>query len=105
MDKRQLLRIVGAVLAISLSGSVIAQESRGPVVRIAELEIDPAQLEAKITPNTKAILPVHLYGQCCDMDAVLKIATRHGVPVVEDACHAIGGEYKGRKAGSMGATF
>lgn len=66
--------------------------------------LDARQLEAKITPNTKAILPVHLYGQCCDMDAILAIAERHGVAVVEDACHAVGAEYKGRKAGSMGAT-
>src|SRR5262249_590953 len=66
--------------------------------------LNPAELEAKITPNTKAILPVHLYGQCCDMDAILAIARKHGVAVVEDACHAVGAEYKGRKAGRFGAT-
>jgi dTDP-4-amino-4,6-dideoxygalactose transaminase len=65
--------------------------------------LDPAQIEAAITPDTKAIIPVHLYGQCCDMDAILAIANRHGIPVVEDACHTVGGSYKGRKAGSMGA--
>src|SRR5207237_3422516 len=59
--------------------------------------LDPAQLEARLTPNTKAILPVHLYGQPCDMDSIMSIARRHGVEVVEDACHAVGAEYKGRK--------
>ncbi len=66
--------------------------------------LDPAGIEEKITPNTKAIVPVHLYGQCCDMDAVLGIANRHGIAVVEDACHTVGGSYKGRKAGSFGVT-
>src|ERR1041385_8103267 len=66
--------------------------------------LDPAKLEAKIAPQTKAILPVHLYGQCCDMDRILEIARRHGLAVIEDACHAVGAEYKGRKAGSMGTT-
>jgi dTDP-4-amino-4,6-dideoxygalactose transaminase len=63
--------------------------------------MDPKLLEAAITKKTKAIIPVHLYGQCADMDAILAIANKHGIPVVEDACQAHGAEYKGRKAGSM----
>ncbi len=66
--------------------------------------LDVTQLEKKLTPNTKAVLPVHLYGQCCDMDDLLSLAKRNGLAVVEDACHATGAEYQGKKAGSMGAT-
>lgn len=66
--------------------------------------LDPKKIEEKLTPNTKAIVPVHLYGQCCDMDAILALSERHGFAIVEDACHTVGGEYKGRKAGAMGAT-
>ncbi|HMO46683.1 MAG TPA: DegT/DnrJ/EryC1/StrS family aminotransferase [Rubrivivax sp.] len=64
--------------------------------------MDATQLEAAITPKTKAIIPVHLYGQCADMDPILKVARRHGLVVIEDACQAHGAEYKGRRAGSMG---
>jgi len=66
--------------------------------------LDPNALKDKITPNTKAVVPVHLYGQCCDMDPIMELADKHGFAVVEDACHTIGGEYKGRKAGSIGAA-
>jgi dTDP-4-amino-4,6-dideoxygalactose transaminase len=64
--------------------------------------MDVSQIESKITPRTKAILPVHLYGQIVDMDPLLEIASKHGLYVIEDACQAHGAEYKGRKAGTLG---
>jgi dTDP-4-amino-4,6-dideoxygalactose transaminase len=66
--------------------------------------MDPARLEAAITLRTQAIVPVHIFGQMADMDAILAVAHRYGTPVVEDACHGHGAESKGRKAGSLGAT-
>jgi len=66
--------------------------------------LNPALLEAAITPRTKAIVPVHLYGQMADMDAIMAVAGRHGIPVVEDACQAHGATYRGRRAGSIGAA-
>ena len=64
--------------------------------------IDPKQVEAAITPRTKAIMPVHLYGNLCDMDALLEIGRRHGIPVIEDAAEAIGSVWHGRRAGTLG---
>ena len=60
--------------------------------------LDPALLEAAITPRTKAIIPVSLYGQCADMDAINAIAAKHGIPVIEDAAQSFGATYKGRKS-------
>ena len=64
--------------------------------------MDVTQIESKITPKTKAIMPVHLYGQPADMDAIMEIAKRHNLYVIEDCCQAIGAEYKGKKVGSFG---
>jgi dTDP-4-amino-4,6-dideoxygalactose transaminase len=89
---------VATVAAIEYSGA-------RPVLVDVEPDywtMDPAQLEAAITPRTKAIVPVHLYGQPADMDPILAVARRHGLRVIEDACQAHGSEYKGRRCGSMG---
>ena len=66
--------------------------------------LDPARVEAAITPRTKAILPVHLYGHTADLDPMLEIARRHNLAVIEDAAQAVGAEYKGKKVGGLG-TF
>jgi dTDP-4-amino-4,6-dideoxygalactose transaminase len=66
------------------------------------LTMDPAQLEAAITPRTKAIIPVHIFGHPADMDPIMAIARKHGLVVIEDACQAHGAEYKGRRCGSIG---
>lgn len=66
--------------------------------------LDPAKLAAAVTPRTKAIQPVHLYGQSADMDPILDVAKAKGIPVIEDACQSLGAGYRGKKAGSLG-TF
>ena len=66
------------------------------------LNLDPDSVARKLTDRTKAILPVHLYGQCCDMDELNALARPRGIAVIEDAAHAAGAEWRGRKAGSLG---
>src|SRR5437879_4733524 len=65
-------------------------------------QLDAALLEKSITPLTKAIIPVHLFGQMADMDSILEIGRKHNIPIIEDACQAHGAHYKGTKAGAMG---
>lgn len=66
------------------------------------LTIDPAALEEAIGPQTRAVVAVHMWGAACDMDAIMAIAERHGLFVIEDACQAVGGGYKGRRLGGIG---
>ncbi|PTT84434.1 erythromycin biosynthesis sensory transduction protein eryC1, partial [Pelomonas sp. HMWF004] len=70
--------------------------------RPATHNLDPAAVEAAITPRTRALMPVHLYGQPCEMDALRDMAARHGLRVIEDAAQAHGARWQGRRAGSLG---
>jgi len=88
----------------STAGAVARLGARTVFVDIEPetFNLDPAKLEAAITPRTKLIQPVHLYGQCADMDPIRDIARRKGIPVLEDACQSLGAGYKGVKAGALG---
>jgi dTDP-4-amino-4,6-dideoxygalactose transaminase len=73
-------------------------------IKDSTMLMDPALVERAITPRTKAIIPVHLYGQPCDMDAIMEIAERHRLKVIEDSAQAQGARWRGRRAGSIGDT-
>ena len=89
---------VATALAISTCGAKPVLIEIDP----KSYNMDPAQLEAAITPATRAIMPVHLYGQPADMDPILDIARKHGLLVIEDAAQAHGARYKGRRTGNLG---
>ncbi len=84
--------------AISRLGAIPVFADIDPVT----FNVDPNQVQEKITPRTKGIIPVHLYGQCADMDPLLDLAEKNNLFVIEDAAQAIGSEYQGKRAGSMG---
>ncbi len=88
---------IATALAVSAVGAKPVLVDIDP----ATYNLDPALLESAITPRTKAILPVHLYGQPADMEAIAAIARRHGLRVVEDACQAHGARYRGHRVGSL----
>ncbi|HTW66228.1 MAG TPA: DegT/DnrJ/EryC1/StrS family aminotransferase [Bryobacteraceae bacterium] len=96
--------IVPSFTFISVGNAILYERAEPVFVDIEPrtLNLDPAKLEQSISPRTRAIIAVHTFGHPADLDPILDIARRHGLPVIEDACEAIGARYRGRPAGGIG---
>ena len=95
--------IVPAVTYMATAVAVLAAGAIPVMVDIDDtITIDPKAIDAAAGPRTRAVIPVHMWGLSCDMDAIMKVAKKHGLLVIEDACQAVGGAYKGRMLGSIG---
>jgi dTDP-4-amino-4,6-dideoxygalactose transaminase len=97
--------VITTPMTFASTANVIEHVGAKPVfvdIELPSMNIDPANIERKINKRTKAIMPVHMAGRACRMDEIMKIAKRHGLKVIEDAAHAFGAEYKGKKVGSIG---
>jgi dTDP-4-amino-4,6-dideoxygalactose transaminase len=97
--------VITSPLTFSATANVICHVRATPVfvdVNHESMNVDPEAVARAVTPRTKAILPVHMAGRPCEMDALLEIAQHHGLAVIEDAAHAIGARYRGRPIGSIG---
>jgi 8-amino-3,8-dideoxy-alpha-D-manno-octulosonate transaminase len=96
--------IVPAFMWVATVGAVVRANAIPVLCEVDDsLTMDPAALERKITPRTKLIIPIHMAGAPCDMDTVMDVANRHGIPVLEDVAQCNGGSFRGRKLGGIGA--
>jgi dTDP-4-amino-4,6-dideoxygalactose transaminase len=98
--------VITTPMTFAATANAILHTGATPVfadVALPSMTIDPGQIEIKITPKTKAILPVHLCGRPCNMDRIMAIAGKHNLLVIDDAAHAIEADYKGKKIGTIGA--
>ncbi len=96
--------VITTPMTFTATAAVIEHLGARPVfadVEAKTLNIDPAAIERRVTPRTKVILPVHFAGQACDMDAIMRVGRQHGIPIVEDAAHAIPTTYHGRLVGTL----
>lgn len=97
--------VIVPAMSFIATASIVVEANCVPVfvdIEAGTYNIDPDKIEAAITDKTKAVIPVHFAGHSCDMDRIMKIAKKHGLFVIEDACHGHGGSHKGQKLGSIG---